>query len=882
MVDLADLDRANRVLAMSSRINRAIVHAQSPDSLYREACEVAVDCGLFRAAWIGLADAYTGQLRMLGSAGGIEAQEERLAAQGGLADHIRRSGKIGIYNDSLTLPESMADFDVGDGGYCSVAGLPLREDGELIGVFMLYAGQPGCFDSTVVQLLTEITDDMSFSMDHLLNEQRRLAAESKLHYLAFYDAQSGMPNRALLDERLPVLAAQAEASGKLLTLLDVRLQRLDKVVQILGSSAIDEVIRTAALRLESCRGDHGLVAQLSHDEFVVVSLDAANSDGIDALAGKVRRALEEPVRVASREVFLYAAIGAVAYPLHERAPGSLLRRARAAADRSDFESGFRLYTPELDRDLEQRVEMEAELHRALERGELMLHYQPQLDVQTGGMVGVEALMCWQHPQRGLISPGHFIALMEECGLMHSVGAWALQTACRQAGEWAREGAGKLRMAVNLSAQQFRRTDLAATVRDALERSGLDPKYLELELTESMILENVEQTIQAMHTLKQLGVSLSLDDFGTGYSSLSYLRRYPVDRIKIDQSFIRDMSEHAGSAALVRSILAMARNLGLETIAEGVETPAQFEFLRKQSCGEIQGFLFSRAVPPDEIARMLKQGRRLQVPQSSGHDVPEVSRMQSAFIANMSHELRTPLNAIIGFSDALKNGLLGQLESRQHEAVGDIFDSGKHLLALIDDILDLAKIEAGRMGLEVESTDMSGLLQASLAAFKDKAAAGNIRLRLEMEAIDNVLIDPRKTRRIVGNLLSNAVKFTQAGGAVTLRMCRMDAGRLDGMKILGHDVRAGLAGGEYLTIAVVDTGIGISAGDLSRLSQPFVQLDSGTSRRFEGSGLGLALVRQLVELHGGIMTVSSEPQQGSTFTVWLPYRQSAVPQAQVLA
>ncbi|HYC43615.1 MAG TPA: hybrid sensor histidine kinase/response regulator [Noviherbaspirillum sp.] len=261
--------------------------------------------------------------------------------------------------------------------------------------------------------------------------------------------------------------------------------------------------------------------------------------------------------------------------------------------------------------------------------------------------------------------------------------------------------------------------------------------------------------------------------------------------------------------------------------------------------------------------------------SKNVELEQANRMKSEFLANMSHELRTPLNAIIGFSEALRDGLLGPLAQAQQEAAGDIYDSGKHLLLLINDILDLSKIEAGKMELEREPTDIQDLMQNTLTVFKDKAVTGQIRLRLEMEAVGAVLVDRRKTRQIVYNLLSNAVKFTPPGGAVTLRMCRQDADKLASQRIVGEEgpdpsVR------QFLTICVIDTGIGISEADLGCLFKPFVQLDSGLARKYEGTGLGLALVKQLVELHGGVMTVRSEPQQGSEFMVWLPYREAALP------
>ncbi|WP_170942369.1 EAL domain-containing protein [Noviherbaspirillum denitrificans] len=607
------LKKTNSVLAMLSRINRTIVRAESPDELYRAACDIAVHCGLFDAAWVGLVKPATGRLRALASAGGIASLEEQLAAAGGLADAVRSSGTLAIHEDLAALPAAMRCDVLEQRGLHAAAGLPLREGTHVVAVLVVYATSASCFDQSVVDLLAEVADDISFSLDHQLNEQRRLAAESRLHYMASYDAQTGMPNRALLEERLPQLAARAARNGNRLTVLNVRLLRLDKIAALLGPAGMDEVMRITALRLEDCRTPDGMLAQLGHEEFAFAAADLGDDADIDAFARAVKQAAEQPLQVHGKEIFLRVSMGCVVHGLHEEEIGYLLRRVRAASRLSDDDSGFRVYSPELDRDLERHVEMEAELYRALERDEFELYYQPQVNARTGVLAGVEALLRWRHPQRGLISPGEFIPLLEECGLMPRVGTWVLRTACLQASEWQRQGLPPLRVAVNLSAQQFRMSNLVECVQQALDDAGLAAEHLELELTESLILENAEQTIQAMHQLKKLGVSLSLDDFGTGYSSLSYLRRYPVDRIKIDQSFVRDMTEHRSSAALVRSILAMAHNLGLGTIAEGVENDTQLGYLRKLDCQEIQGFLFSRPLPVEEITQLLRDVRRWASP-----------------------------------------------------------------------------------------------------------------------------------------------------------------------------------------------------------------------------------------------------------------------------
>ncbi|WP_342616809.1 EAL domain-containing protein [Rhodoferax sp. GW822-FHT02A01] len=610
--EMGRVDRINRFLTMLSRVNRAIVRADSPDRLYRDVCDISVESNLFQFAWIGLVDPTSGHFRQMAQSGHLPGNPHSPEVIESTAQYVLQRQVPIICNDlengTGPLPCQKAMLDE---GFLSMAGLPLKELSKFIGVFMLYCSARDVVDPVVSDLLDEVAADVSFSLGNMRADQQRLAGESKLYYLAFYDAQTGLPNRALLDVRLPNLAAMADRNGRLLTMVNIRLRRVEQIVLALGRLAMDEVLRRIASRLDSHRGQDGLVVQLAPDEFVIVTPELQDGTTLEAFARKVRDVLSPPFKSDGKDVYLQMGIGVVAYPLHENDWGNLLRRAQAATDQSTEEIGYRLYSADLDRGLAQRFQMLTDLHRALEQNEFVLHFQPQLNLRTGIVVGVEALLRWQNPKLGLVGPAQFIPLLEEAGLMPKVGAWVLRMACQQAKAWQLAGHAPLRMAVNLSAQQFRSPDLIAIVRRTLEETQLDAEFLELELTESLILESAEQTISMMHQLKSLGITLSLDDFGTGYSSLSYLQRYPVDRIKIDQSFVRDMTQHTGSAALVRSILAMAASLGLETIAEGVETKGQHGYLRKQMCQESQGYLYSRPVPPQDIAALLVKGEFLQ-------------------------------------------------------------------------------------------------------------------------------------------------------------------------------------------------------------------------------------------------------------------------------
>lgn len=361
----------------------------------------------------------------------------------------------------------------------------------------------------------------------------------------------------------------------------------------------------------------------------------------------------------------------------------------------------------------------------------------------------------------------------------------------------------------------------------------------------------------------------------------YAKGYLLDRIEqvLQNQRMRQGAENERTGA---SNAGAERNDGIAIFLDGkkhcVDAPPQqiLDLLVStyEQAVAVNSELHTRERQVSELnARLAQHAARLEATNleiaRQNLELERASRMKSEFLANMSHELRTPLNAIIGFSEALKNGLLGTMASHQEEAVGDIADSGKHLLSLINDILDLSKIEAGRMELEPEPTDIQQLLQSSLTVFKQKAAAGNIHLRLEMETLGTLRIDQRKTRQIVYNLLSNALKFTPAGGAVTLRMCRMARAQLEGLQPVGGRLPNPEVT-QFLTLRVADTGVGIAPDELARLFQPFVQLDSGMSRKYEGTGLGLAMIKQLVDLHGGVITVESTPGNGSAFTAWLPY------------
>ncbi|MEO6216874.1 MAG: EAL domain-containing protein [Sphingomonas sp.] len=440
----------------------------------------------------------------------------------------------------------------------------------------------------------------------------RREAEARIRYLALHDALTGLPNRTMLADRLGMAIAQARRSGKQVAVLMLDLDHFKQVNDSLGHHIGDELLEGVATRLRKCLRETDTAARVGGDEFVITLSSITNAEEASVVARKIHAALTEPFQIEQHQLHIGGSIGVSLFPADGEDAGALLRAADTAMyDAKENGRGVhRFFTPELNEAAQRRHMLANDVHQACARGEFMLHYQPQFAMETNAVTAVEALIRWNHPTEGLIAPSLFIPLLEELGLMVEVGEWVLKTACRQNAAWQAEGLPPVRMAVNLSAQQFYRGDIVRIVEEALTESGLAAEWLELELTESLTLDDTETTIQIMRALKTLGVSLSLDDFGTGWSSLSYVRRFPLDRIKIDRSFMRDVTTHPNAAAVVQSIMHLAQSLGVGCVAEGVETSAQFDYLQQELCQEIQGFLLSEPLPAAEMPEMLNLVRQL--------------------------------------------------------------------------------------------------------------------------------------------------------------------------------------------------------------------------------------------------------------------------------
>ncbi len=447
-------------------------------------------------------------------------------------------------------------------------------------------------------------------------------AQEKIRTLAYYDDLTSLPNRVQFHERLDQRLADADAANERLTMLFLDLDRFKRINDTLGHSAGDQLLQQVADRLRRCvRGDDlltdaapanngNIVARLGGDEFIVALSGVAEPRDVRRVAHRILQSLAAPFTLDAHEVFVSASIGVSRFPEDGKDVQTLLKNADTAMyhAKDTGRNNFQFYRRTMNASMLERLSLEADLRKALDRDEFEVHYQPQVDHRTGRIFGTEALVRWRQADRGLVSPRDFIPIAEESGLIVEIGEWVLAEACRQTRAWHEAGFGALSVAVNLSERQFRRSDLAATVTRALTNSRLGPRYLDLELTETIIMRDAESTVDTLRALNQMGVQISVDDFGTGYSSLSYLKRFPIDVIKIDGSFLREVATNPDDIAITRAIIGLARSLKLEVIAEGVETPDQLRFLASEGCNLMQGYIFGRPMEAERLTTMLAARR----------------------------------------------------------------------------------------------------------------------------------------------------------------------------------------------------------------------------------------------------------------------------------
>jgi diguanylate cyclase (GGDEF)-like protein len=602
-LEQAKTARLSRIHAVLSGTNSAIVRIRQPQPLLQEACRIAVAHGGFGLAWIGLADA-GGKITASATEGAGAGEGDLHQFAPDVVRHILQHGEPVLCNDVHSADSfGLCRADARQRGFESMVGLPLHSPRGVIGAVLLYAQAAGSFDADEMKLLGELAGDIAFALEAITNEQRA-------NYLSYYDALTGLPNMELFLDRLEQIEQNAFHSGGGAFVIVLNLERFKQVNDTLGRHGGDEVLRVIASRLGEDLGRQCTVARVGADNFAVAG-ERGIDENVNALCATLLNLVNEPMTVHGATVQLAARLGVSVYPTDASDSESLFKNAEAALRQTKAVlARFQYYSQELNTRLAEKAELERLLKEAVDAGQFTMYYQPKVDLRTGQIAGAEALIRWQHPVMGTVSPDRFISLAEETGLIVPIGNWVIHAVCAQQAQWQRTGQRIVPIAVNLSALQFRETNVLHILSGALERHGLDPRWLEVELTESLVMHDPETAQQTMRHFGDLGLNISLDDFGTGYSSLAYLKRFPFHYVKIDRAFVTDICSNPDDAAIATAIIAMAHTLRLDVIAEGVETEAQMQFLRSRRCDFLQGYFFSRPVQAEAFAAMLRDGKQL--------------------------------------------------------------------------------------------------------------------------------------------------------------------------------------------------------------------------------------------------------------------------------
>jgi diguanylate cyclase (GGDEF)-like protein/PAS domain S-box-containing protein len=602
----------NRVYAMLSGINTLIVRVRDRDELLREACRVAVEHGGFLTAWIGLVDPTGAQVEPVARDGDLRnfdptplTVHETRPGTRRLVGNAVATMKPVVVNDARNDPKIADRKSLARRGVNSLAVLPLFVGDKAIGALCLYSCDVGLFDSEEMKLLVELAGNISFALEHI-------EKTAQVSYLVLYDQLTGLANRTLFLERVEqkLRSAADSMSGAALFLVDV--ERFRTVNDALGRKGGDELLRQIAERLRKSGGDDARLARIGGDQFAVVSSAAQNEEGIARLIElRMKQCFGSSFRIGTEEVRVSAKAGVAVFPGDGADAETLLRNATAAVQKAKAQGEHYLfYTEEMSARIADTLALESKLRQALENDEFVLHYQPKVDLASGSITGVEALIRWQSRELGLVPPMEFIPLMEATGMILEAGAWALSRAMTDHARWTALGLAAPRVAVNVSAMQLRKKDFPDTIRKAIAL-GSNRTALDLEITESLIMEDIQGNIERLKDVQSLGVSIAIDDFGTGYSSLAYLAKLPLQTLKIDRSFIITMLDDPDTMTLVQTIISLAHSLRLKVVAEGVESEDQARTLRLLRCDEMQGYIFSKPLPFEALTALLNRAAGIE-------------------------------------------------------------------------------------------------------------------------------------------------------------------------------------------------------------------------------------------------------------------------------
>lgn len=611
-----DQERITCMISALSETNEAILHAETRGKLFELVCKAAVLGGKFLATLIAVPDAEGRFLRFVawnGLNGGplwdmdIEV-DLALSETSSNAAIAFRTGQPCIENEcKAARPDGAYRKAIHKLGALSKAAVPLFSHGQPIGVLIFLSAEQNTFTPAFVELLQRLSRNVSFALENFDRVDEKERAEEKIKHLATHDSLTDLPNRVLFKQLLELSVQTAKRYQRIFALLFIDLDRFKLINDTLGHAAGDTLLIEMANRLRAGVRSCDVVARLGGDEFVVLLNEMPDIQHVRTVAASLLTSLCQSMELSGQECRVTASIGIAMYPDDGIDETTLTKNADAAMylAKSEGKNGVRLFSNQIKAQNIDRLMIEAGLRHALARDELFLHYQPKFDLRKKQISGVEALLRWKHPQLGLLPPGQFIPVAEETDLIFPIGSWVIKTACAQNMAWQRQGLPPISIAVNVSPRQLMDENLLRDIDNALTVSGIDPKFLQIEITESMVMIDVERAIRVLDTINDRGVRLAIDDFGTGYSSMSMLKRFPIDTIKIDRSFIRELPQNAQDKAIAQAIINMGKALGLTTVAEGVETIEQLQFLHDHACDEVQGFLFSKPVPADQISELLR-------------------------------------------------------------------------------------------------------------------------------------------------------------------------------------------------------------------------------------------------------------------------------------
>jgi diguanylate cyclase (GGDEF)-like protein len=611
----AHRERLTRMFAALSATNEAIMRAKSREELCDLVCEAAVLGETSICNRLSLVEPGGAFLRIVAAGGlgkdtavGIQIPLRGSESESrSLGEIAFKSGRPCISNDYMADPRLTRFRErLREMGTRSVVAFPLIKDGGSFGLFTVQSTELNTFTAELVDLLQRLADNVSFALVNFDRADEKARADQRIEYLATHDSLTNLPNREMFNQLLHFSVAAARRHDRHFAVLFIDLDRFKIINDSLGHEAGDALLIEIGNRLRQSLRSSDVIARLGGDEFVVILENAGERIDVEAVAHDLLSALRQPMQLCGHECHTTASIGIAMFPADGSDVQTLTKNADVAMylAKEDGKNGFRFFTKEVKAQSIERLMLETNLRHALERNQLSLHYQPKVDLVTGQITGVEALLRWTHPDLGMLSPMQFIPLAEETGLIVPIGRWVLKEACAQNMAWQRRGLRPVSMAVNLSPRQFVDENLLQDIDDALASCGMSATLLQLEVTESMVMQNVPRAIKLLDAIQSRGIRLAIDDFGTGYSSMSLMKQFPIDTIKIDRSFVRDLPKDSGDQAIAQAIINMGKALGMTVVAEGVETSEQETFLRDHACDEMQGFLFSKPVPPDQMADLL--------------------------------------------------------------------------------------------------------------------------------------------------------------------------------------------------------------------------------------------------------------------------------------